>query len=367
MNVEYKPEKALQFVKEALAIAQGYNMLVEQVNCQRLIAYAYRGLKQGEKAFIHNQQAVKIAEQNGLLRELHMALYSLSYSWYQVREDWHRSLNTLREAIAVAEQYHFPPSLDVLKDCFNVTFGLGLWQEAERVLKCYRKRIDSSNPRRWGYYYTRIGHIAFAYGKFKKAADAYRNGLTICNKYYLREGVSRRIQLYLGLALIAIGEVVEATENLEVACAYWQGKLANQFALGLRGLAHIDVALGHPAQAITHLRQALQVVKGHYVNAPWPAFPQICASLGQVLLSVGEREEALHHALVGYDKLKKIGHFLLGEAAFVVGQILVAQDKRDEAIVYLNQARDEWTRLELTHHLPEWEAFVREHDLSDYL
>jgi hypothetical protein len=82
------------------------------------------------------------------------------------------------------------------------------------------------------------------------------------------------------------------------------------------------------------------------------------------LLATGETEEALQHAMFGYEKFKKWGHFLLGEAAFVVGQILVAQGKRDEALTYLHEARSDWQRLELTHHLSAWEAFMQEHGLE---
>ena len=360
-----RPEEALQLSQKALTITQSNEMVYEQITCHRLIADISRRLQLGEKALLHSQQAVTIARQSGMPRALHSALQALAVSRKQVTENWPESLKVMRQAVAIAESYQFPARLFIISNLSNLAIGLGLWAEAEQAIKLYRKTIiKKTNPVGWSGYYRQSGHLAYARGLFTEATRAYERALAVFNQRSSNERDFRYTQPYLGLALLEVGDLEQAVKHLKETCSYWQDRRTHGLARSLRGLARVELTQDPPIKAVMRLRQALAAIEGSNSGWPWPVWPYVCIDLGRALLMTGEHDEALEHALFGYEKFKKIGHFLLGEAAFVVGQILVAQGKQDEALAYLHEARDDWERLELTHHLPAWEAFMEEHGVG---
>jgi tetratricopeptide (TPR) repeat protein len=359
------PEETLLLCQEAIRIADENGMIPEQVICHELIAHANRRLKRGKEAFLHNQQAVMIARQGGLPNALHNALHGLALSWREVREDWQESLELLREALAIADDYHFHPSRFVIGRWFEVTFGLGMWSEAKRASDLlFKEHGDYFRVR--GFYHKWRGHMLYASGRFEEAAKSYQEAIKIFKENSLvdeDESDFRSIQPNLGLALLEAGNLEEGIRYLEDASDYWEKRNDTRFTRSLRGLARASFLQEDFIQSLAYLHKALEITEGSYSDRAWPDWPQVCTDLAKVLLVTGNSDEALKHAIVSYKKYKKWGHFLLGEVAFIIGQILVYQDKQQDALPYLQEAQNEWRRINLTHYLPAWKNFMQEHDL----
>lgn len=357
LNHTDTPLEALTFGQEALKNAQ---TLYYQMYSHRLLANAYRRLNRHSEALWHNQQAVQIAKQSGSPRSLHMALYSLAFSYQTYHHDILASLQMMVEAVDVANQYGFPVSQDVSGAYVDLAISLGLWEKAQAIQIQYRTRIDDTYPRSWGYYYRREGQLARARGQFQEAVNFYQQAQLT----FVTPGVPIRTiqigQIRLGFSLIATNQFEEASSLLKESLNYWQGqKHEIRIATCLWGLGQIDLAHHQPSEALAKLQEALLLVEGKILGSEiWPTWLCVCMELGRTYLVLGEFDKGLAQAMVAYDKLKQMQHFLYGEAAFTVGTLLVAQGKKEEARLYLYEARDEWQRLELTYHLPNWEAFM---------
>jgi tetratricopeptide (TPR) repeat protein len=364
----YEYEDAAQAAIEALEIAERYKMPHEKSVAHGMIGQTYFYLKRNKDSLYHCEQAVLIARKYGLIREQQNALRRLTLVLRDVKEDWEGALDLLYEASRISNQHNFPIDRDLLGVWITTTMGLGHWQESIRLQELHRERIeeDHSYPRSWGFFYQRKGKLEYARGAFVQAVKSFEHAIEVFDFYSPGERDTMSTRPFLGLALFACNEEQKAFEHLEKSYIYWKGrKRPIVFAQSIRGLAQIDMAAGIHQKAIDRLREAFSAVEGFPESMfGWPVWQHVCVDLGRALLATGETEEALQHAMFGYQKFKKWGHFLLGEAAFVVGQILVAQGKRDEALTYLHEARSDWQRLELTHHLPDWEAFMQEHGLE---
>lgn len=358
-------DEAFRLGEQGLGIAQRYNLLNGQIASHRLLVYAGHRLNRGEEALLHSEEAVKLARKYGLPGDLHQTLYDLSFSWRLARQEWPKSLELAREAVQVAETYRFEVNQKILSGWFEIAFALGMWAEATEILGRYRKNLLPSAHRGWGFLYRRQGHLAFARGLVTEAVTLYEQGLGTLQQYSPEEDDAKRVQPYLGLALVEAGRVAEGQKHLGEAYHFWKDRSPARTARCLHGLARAELALEHPHQAVTFLQEASSLAEAiqHNESTAWPIRPQIAMDFGLALLQAGKVEEALEQSLAGYDLLKRWGHFLFGRAAFIVGQILVAQERRDEALVYLRQAHDDWVRLELEHHLPAWLLFVQEHKL----
>ena len=284
----------------------------------------------------------------------------------EVQEDWLQSIKILGEAKEVAQLYKFKTNRDVLGSLFDFHLGLGQWSEAYQALRELEVVVDPSSPTTPANHLYREGKAAHAQGRIEVAVICYQKALT----EYIEQTPTypeddHKVQTYLGLALIATGERQQSRDYLEQACDYWQHKNDDSFAHCLRGLAKIDLAEGRIERALERLREALVAVENDYSeDSVWPVWQAVSLDLSLALLTAGDVQAALPHAQFAYDKFKKWGHFLLGEAAFAVGQILVAQGHSDQAISYLREARQDWQRLELAYHFPEWDAFVTAHSLA---
>lgn len=358
-------EEGLQAAREGLCIAQLHNMAYEQAYCHRMISRACLRLKQGENALHHAEQAVMITRNHGLQSELHVALRFKAMAYRDVVGNWHDSLNFLREAIDIAKQYKFPVHRDVIGEIVKTTIFLGYWQEAEDAQREMCELIDPRHPRSWGLFYGRQGRSHYVQGLFEQSIQFFEQALKIFDTHSPGERDKREFQPYLGLALIEVGKIQQAMEHCEQARSYWQSRNIPMFAQSLQGLARCAMQQGDINRAIDLLREALNAAGGSYnPDNGWPVWQHVSVDLGKALLTAGNPEEALQYAITGYGRFKQAKLVLFGEAAFVVGQILVAQGKREEALAYLHEAHSDWQRLELTHHLPAWEAFMQEHGLE---
>jgi len=365
MNRTDEPEEALRIAQETLPITEQYSMIDEQIECHSLIAFACRRLKYDEQAVFHSQKAVELARQSGLPRALHMALHGLSTTLKEINEDWVNGFQAMQESVVVANEYHFPVSLAVYDEWANFAIGLGLWLESEKINDECRKSIDPSYPRAWGIYHYHVGNLAYARGMFHESTEAYQRAFSIQFEHGSDIRESKAVSPYLGLALAESGDFQQATSCLEDAYEYWKSRQTHcSFARILQGLARVNFFQGNLTQALTYLENALAIIKGSNAGGVWPVWPHVCIHLGQVLFKKGEYEHALEPALTGYEKFKRIRHYLFGEASFLVGQILVAQGKQNEALVYLQDAHDDWQRLELTYHLPKWEKLRQDYEIE---
>jgi tetratricopeptide (TPR) repeat protein len=373
MQQEVKqPKEALRHAQEALQLAKNQNNIVQQISSYRAMAWAFRYLKQDRKELECLQYAMMVARQYGLPRELHMTLFSMSNYWHTTAEDWQKSLHLARESMGVSETYNFPPYAVLLRRWFSTALGLGLWDEAEQVLEHYRALYQRRNQKHLDTIrHCRMhGQLSYVRGCSQQAYTFLKTAIEHFEEHGAEgddEGPVREAQVNLGLVMIQQNMLSQSLDYLDQSAQYWkEQKRPVALAQCLRGTAQIDMLSGNYQQAITRLRKGLSESEGVPADPliGWPVWQHVCVDLGRALLATGETEEALQHAMFGYQKFKKWGHFLLGEAAFVVGQILVAQGKREEALTYLHEARRDWQRLELTHHLPAWEAFMQEHGLE---
>lgn len=353
MNRLDDPQYAVQVSLEALNLAQEHNLIYEQITCHRLSAYAYRHLKQSSLALTHNEEAVRLSRQHGMARMLHVSLSNLAESIKVVEEDWWKSIEVTRESIQIAEQFKFPISDFVINDLFNRVIGLGLWKEAEKIHSLYAKSIGSAFLSDRGDYYRQAGHMAYARGYYLQAADMYEKAIEAFDTHGHDERDSQYIYPYLGLALLAEGKLNESADLFNASLAYWKGKRASKYAECLYGLGCVNLAQGNLQVAIGQLLEAWQIIEGMYYEEPWPIWPSVCVELGRAYLVANDLSRAYDYAIVGYEKLKKIRHIMFGNAAFVLGRILLTQGKVDVASDYLNEVRNDWTRLELQHFLPQ--------------
>jgi tetratricopeptide (TPR) repeat protein len=362
LDLEGKPTEAKPLFQEVLRTSEEFNMLYEQSNAHRGIAQVFRRLKQGCESLHHSEQAVKVAKRSGSPILLHEALCRLAVSQWEIQQDAERALSTVREAVAIADQYSFSIGHDVINSWFLIAFGLGHWEEVELILRRFTGSTGASHPRGWGYYHLQRGHLSFAQDRWEEAVEAYTRATKIFNNTTERD--FRRAQPFLGMALLENGNLQEGLEQLESAAAYWKDRDSSRYARCLRGLARVDMAQGRHTDAIVRLRKGVTLASSGYFQDGWPDAQHIRIDLGQALLEIGEVAGAMEQALSGYKDLKKWKHFLVGDAAFVVGQILIKQDKHQDAKRYLYEAQDEWQRLSLTRRLERWHAFMRDLEVS---
>lgn len=337
---------ALRYAQEAFLIAKQQALIYEQLRALEWLAHACRFLQCGSDAIAYDEQAIEIARKSGLPRAHSNAYHSLAISQREVRHDWRASLTAVHEAVAIADRFGFSIVYGVFTDWFNAAFGLGQWDEARRALTRHRQLLEShaSYPRQWGFYFWREGLMAYTHGLHAEAISYYEEALTAFGgSQSLSERDTNYVMPDMALAKMSTGELGGASKAIDQALMYWEQKdLAWQArCLRVRGL--VNLAQGDVNGAVASLKLALPL-SSSYTYHPWPDWAHVHSNLALALFALGKPTEALEPAREGYQGFKEIGHFLTGEAAFVLAQVIATLDGLQKAETYFAEARESWNR-----------------------
>jgi predicted ATPase len=336
VNHDFAHETALAYAEEAFQITRQQGLIYEQLRALEWLSHASRFLQRGTDAIRYDQQAVEIALRSGLPRAQVNAYHCLANSQREVSHDWCASLETARKAVEIADRFQFPIVYGVFTDWFNAAFGLGLWDEARQAQARNRQLLEtySSYVRQWGFYWWREGLIAYTHGRCSEAIDQYEKALAAFGGESLSERDVNYVLPDLALARMSCNEGEGACTAIDSALAYWQTKDAAWHARCLRVRSCIDMTLGDPTQALARLQLALPL-STTYAYHPWPDHAHVPSNLALALLMLSRPAEALDFAWQGYRGLKQIGHFLTGEAAYIMARVLAALGRTDESERYL--------------------------------
>lgn len=344
-----QPQQAVKLAQQAAREARERKLLNEQVSCLRLEAFGYLRLNQGHEAYSKDEEGVELARQHGLPVALHLALYSQSYSAACGLGDVQRALQVLGEAIATADQYHFPVSRNLWGQWFNLNFSLGRWEEARRGRDQVYASLGSASQRGLGYDYCLQGHLAAGLGQLEQAIEFYRKAIAMYNRYSADERDARAVEPFLADVFQRNGNPDQARKAVQRPLQYWKDRYPSRYANCLRILAEIDLSAGKIDSAISQLQVAETAAAGTVMEFPWPVIPQIQTSLARACIAAGRNEEAVQHALAAYQGYAGIEHFLRGDAAFLVAQAYTAGAKPELAIGYYNKASEIWEGLGIPH------------------
>ncbi len=346
---DYRSEEVTEYCKEALAIADRLNYMAEQIVCHRLLAHSCRRMGLADEALAHNHTAVAIARRSGLPMALHISLNSLAITQRTVLEDWNGSLSTVRESLEIAHQHEFAVSRYVLDNWFAIVYSLGRWEDARRVQDHLSESASDTYRRGAGFQRLREGHLAYGIGSFRAAAEEYTESIQLFEQSASDARDAKLVEPFLGLALVAAGHPDAGLLRLEAARSFWKDRHPAILGQVLHGIARSQLANGDFSQAISNLEEAQRLTERRFSRNIWPTAPYVCVDLGAAFLALGRNREALDCALRGYRKFKAWHHFLCGEAALMVGRILLAEARVIDAVPYLKEARSEWERLGLTY------------------
>ena len=353
---------ALELASQALTIAQKLNFCYQEAKCHHLLAVIYKKQKTGVKALKHNQKFVELANKTGLPRLHHTALCSMAIAHREYQENWLKSLKAIREAYKISEKFNFQASGDVFDVWFNVSFGLGKWNESVNVQKVFEKSLNMSYPRGCGFYYIRQGHLAYSEGDFTKAIEYYNEAIDKFREYSTDERDYRRVQPYLGMALIGSKDIGQALNLLEDACKYWENRNSSKFALCLFVLGRATLLQNDLSKAKKLINTALKCAG--FTEGAWPIKPMLLIEMAEVMFREKDLKNAQKFAYQGYMLLNNWKHFLAAEGAFTLGKILLAKKKKKETIELLKQSKAKWTKLNLLHKLNELNQFAQRYNLK---
>lgn len=357
-------EDALQIGKTALKLAKEQGDIWGQIHSYRLIAHVYRLLGKNEKAFTSSEYSYRLAKQHGLHLAEHLTLLSLAISWQNSGLNWNQSLGYLKSSIELANKYEFTPYQGVLTTSFHLALGLGLWNDAQQLLNKYRELYSSEElVSNYAYYFE--GQLSFAQMEFDTAVVFFKKAISrLKTDNFLSRRLSNTTKIFLGLALVSIGDIDKASTLLHESYGYWEReKSPIWLSHALYALGKLHFQRGDLNTAISFYKRAASVVQNKSIVNAWPIEPLSILSLGHAYFKLRSNVEALSCALQAYNEFKKMDHFLVGEAAFLIGSIMLANDEaqRNNVYQYISEAREIWINLGLRKNINEWNVFSQKH------
>ncbi|MEM7532880.1 MAG: tetratricopeptide repeat protein [Chloroflexota bacterium] len=257
-----KYERAIEFYKQALSIAQEINNRRNEGLILGNLGLVYADLGLLDRAIEYYEQALSIAQKINDRRSESNHLGNLGLAYADLGQV-DRAIKLYEQALAIAQEIDDRRGEgDSLGNLGLANLGLGQYHKAigfyEQALAIAQEVNDRS---REGAYLSNLGNTYFSLGEYNRAIEYYEQALAIAQEINDRRGEGARLG-GLGLTNLELGDYDKAIEYYERALAIAQeinDRRNEEVHLGNLGNAYFS--LGQYNKAIEYYEKTLIIAQ----------------------------------------------------------------------------------------------------------
>jgi tetratricopeptide (TPR) repeat protein len=268
------------------------------------------------------------------------SVYAYLAGSYQHLTDYDTSLNWARKTIALGERRNYPFAIAAGNEFFAENYAsMGRWTEALEAAdrdSHFGKQSGSQSRVAWADFSR--GMALRGLGNLDSAAAAFRASVDLA-KQIGEMRLARLALVYLGGVLTDLGDHEEArVVGKQVITDVDESSEKQAQAEGYGFLGYLYLQQGAWTIAVANYKKAMDIVAGTENKSIMLLH---FAGYAESLLGIGRTEEALIHArtnLALAEKAQSI--YRIGVTYKVLGQILAAQEKHEDAAQFFDRSID---------------------------